>query len=344
MSRTAAARSRLRASRQLRAQVGRALGEHFGKEREVVELELRANPYRSGFALHDLDVVLEDGTRLELLVKNLSWHTLKRTERAGRPAFLFDHKREIETYRRILAPAALETPTYYGAVTDRDRDRFLLLMERVGGLQLADQGEFGVWEETARRLAGMHERLDEVRASLPSQATAHLLRYDRDFYRLWASRAERLVEESSLDESRRRRLARLFSRYDTVVDHLLGLPTAIVHGEFYSFNVLIDEREGALRVCPIDWEMAALAPRVVDLAGLVAGSWTPAEKRSLALVYHASAGGDAWWPAEEFLRALDWCRLHVAIQWIGWSKQPMRRRRWRTWVGEALALGDELGL
>jgi aminoglycoside phosphotransferase (APT) family kinase protein len=338
------ARSGLRDSRELRAQVGRALGERFGEERGVVELELRANPYRSGFAIHDLDVVLEDGTALELLAKNLSWQALKRTERLGRPSFLHDPLREIETYRRILAPAALETPTYYGSIADPDRDRFLLLMERVGGLQLADHGDFEVWEETARRLALMHERLAAVRASLPSETVGHLLGYDGDYYRLWKRRARRLVDQSPLDERLRGGLARLFSRYDSVVEQLLALPVTIVHGELYSFNVLIDGRGGALRVCPIDWEMAALAPRLVDLAGLIAGSWTAAEKRSLALVYHGAADVGDLWPVDEFLRALDWCRLHVAVQWIGWSKRPMRRRRWSSWVREALAVADELEL
>jgi aminoglycoside phosphotransferase (APT) family kinase protein len=337
------ARTGVRASRELRGQVGRALAERFGEERAVVDLALRANPYRSGFAIHDLDLRLDDGTTLELLVKNLSWHALKRSERDGRPAFLFDPLREIETYRRILVAAQLEAPAYYGCIIDPERDRYLLLMERVAGLQLADRGEFDIWEETARRLAAMHERLAAVHASIAPEAVDHLLRYDYDFYRLWLRRAQELAEDEPIDPRERERLAHLFSRYEVVVEHLLEVAPTIVHGEFYSFNVLIDEDGSELRVCPIDWEMAAVAPPFIDVAGLISGSWTPDEQDALATAYYRAAHGRAG-SSREFFEALDWCRLHIAVQWMGWSRRPLRRRRWRHWVREALAVAERLDL
>ncbi len=87
-----------------------------------------------------------------------------------------------------------------------------------------------------------------------------------------------------------------------------------------------------------------MGPGLVDLAALVAGKWTEDEKEALALAYHAALPGDrADRPtAEEFLRDLHDCRLHLAVQWLGWSAE------WRPpaehdhdWLGEAIMLAEK---
>ena len=333
--------SALRAGEAVAELLGQALRERYGVPRAVEQLSIRSNPYRSSFAIHDVDLVLDDGTSLELLVKNVSWHALRRSAAAGRPSFIHDPLREIETYRGVLAPHVAGPPTFYGAVTDPELDRYWVLLERVSGLQLADIGEFEVWEEAARFLARMHVQLAASLRRLGAAASERLLRYDAEFYGLWARRARAFVRARPVDSRLRAGLEHIASRYDAVVERLVELPPTVVHGEFYSFNVLT-ERRGGLRICPVDWETAAIGPGLVDLAGLVAGSWSAEEKRRLALVYR-DASGDGPAP-DEFLAALDWCRLHVAVQWAGWSEQGMRRARWREWATEAVALAETLGL
>jgi phosphotransferase family enzyme len=322
------------------SQLGRALREHFGEPRVIESLSVHSNPYRSSFAIHDVDLVLDDGSSLELLVKNLSWRGLGRKAAATRPPFLHDPFREIETYRRLLAPHAPGTAGFYGAVTDPARDRFWLLLERVGAPQLADIGEFAIWEEAAKVLARMHSRFATVLPDLPPVSTERLVRYDADFYRLWAQRTGAFMQSWPVEPRLRAGLEHLIARYDEVVERLVEMPTTVVHGEFYSFNVLCESDVGG-RICPIDWETAAIAPGLVDLAGLVAGSWTKEQKLQLARAYHAvtSHGGE---PPDDFLRALDWCRLHVAVQWTGWSEQGTRRARWQEWAAEAVSLAEEL--
>jgi aminoglycoside phosphotransferase (APT) family kinase protein len=332
--------SALRAGEAVAELLGNALRERFGEPRGVERLSIRSNPYRSSFAIHDVDLVLDDGTSLQLLVKNMSWHALRRTAAAGRPPFIHDPLREIETYRGVLAPHVDGPPSFYGAVTDPEQDRFWMLLERVSGLQLADIGEFAVWEEAARFLAGMHSRLAAALPSLRAESRGRLLRYDADFYSLWARRLRAFVRARPVETRLRAGLEYVAERYDAVVERLVALPATVVHGEFYSFNI-IAERRGGLRICPVDWETAAVGPGLIDLAGLVAGSWTPEEKRRLALVYHEVAGDGA---PGKFLEALDWCRLHVAVQWAGWSEQGMRRARWGEWATEAVALAESLGL
>jgi thiamine kinase-like enzyme len=143
-------------------------------------------------------------------------------------------------------------------------------------------------------------------------------------------------------------MERLSRNYDRVVQHLTALPTTFIHGEFYASNVLVQEIAGEeLRVCPVDWEMAAVGPGLIDLAALTSGGWTAEEKTALALTYHAALRPrDERSPEPEaFLVALDYCRLHLAVQWLGWASgwSPPPEHA-QDWLGEALGLAGKLGL
>ena len=142
-------------------------------------------------------------------------------------------------------------------------------------------------------------------------------------------------------------LARLAERYDQVIERLVALPVTFIHGEFYSANVLVQETAEAPRLCPIDWETAAVGPGLIDLAALTAGRSSEEEKAALALAYYdALAPGDGWPPPQDaFLAALDCCRLHLAMQWLGWSQQwsPAPGKA-QNWLSEALRLAEKLGL
>jgi aminoglycoside phosphotransferase (APT) family kinase protein len=205
-------------------------------------------------------------------------------------------------------------------------------------------GELEIWEEAARWLARLHRRFGEGDVA---ERARHLLRHDPGFYRQWPERA--LSFASRDDDRRRRGLRWLVERYERVVERLETLPVAFIHGEFYASNVLVGESDasGSPRICPIDWELAAIGGTLLDVAALTTGKWSDAERRSLALAYRdalETLGGMAW-PAEEFLTALDYCYLHLAVQWLGWAptwKAPRAHRY--DWLGEALRLAEKLDL
>src|SRR5262249_32881347 len=173
--------------------------------------------------------------------------------------------------------------------------------------------------------------------------------YEVDFYRLWLRRARDFWQQAgpTIPEGARRRLEKLAVRYEEVVARLLALPVTFIHGEFYPSNVLVQETSGALRVCPVDWEMAAVGPGLIDLAALTAGTWTGEEKAALATAYHGALRPDGGWPPplDVFLTALDVCQLHLAMQWLGWSLDwsPPPEHAWN-WLEEALRLSEKLGL
>ena len=333
---------------ELRAALGSSLSRYFGTPHRVAELERRPSAYSTSFAIDELDVRLDDGTGLRLLFKDLSKQAMVGSAGRIKPAFLYDPLREIETYRTMLGPNRLSTPACYGTFVDRRSGRYGLFLERVPGLELYQVGDFAAWQRVARWLAAMHGRFagETERFARP----ARLLRYDADFYRLWIRRARAAWDRSGSARSRgvRRGVERLIRNYDRVVEHLIALPETFIHGEFYASNVLVQETAGGeLRVCAVDWEMAAVGPGPVDLAALTAGGWSADEKADLALAYHAALTPRDGWPPgpERFLVSLDYCRLHLAVQWLGWASEwspPPEHAQ--DWLAEALSLTAKLGL
>jgi hypothetical protein len=258
--------------------------------------------------------------------------------RTARPAFLYDPRREMETYRQILTPADMGTATFHGAICDGSNYRYWLLIERVVGCELYTIGSVAIWQLVACWLARLHCRHLGQHEGLAQRVP--LLRHDGDFYRFWLPRALQFSANSSSAS-----LDRLRRGYEQVVERLLALPTTFIHGDFYASNILIQETGHSVRVCPIDWEMAALGPGLVDLAALIAGKWTAEEQEMFAASYHAALPPDKPSSRETFLKELDCCRLYLAVKWLGWSATwtpPAAQAH--DWLGEALMLVDKLNL
>ena len=321
---------------ELRAALAAMLAKHFSRVVRIVGLERRVSEYCSSFMLEELDVTLDDGTTLALLLKDLSPGSLFGGAVKIKPAFIYDPLREIETYRRILARHEIGTPHFYGAVIEPERERYWLLLERVAPDLLWQQGEFETWTRVAAWLAGMHARFQ---TSIGDDGASHLLHYDREFYWRWMQRAEQFVCEGDTDHTRHsaKAVKWLASRYEFVVERLCALPHTIIHGEFFASNVLIDPMSP--RVCPVDWELAAVGPGYVDVAGLSAGNWTPDQKEAMALAYYDAMPGAGIARPEraDFFIDIECARLHQAVQWLGWSPgwTPVPEHA-QNWLREAL--------
>jgi hypothetical protein len=309
---------------------------------EVLALSRKPYRYATSAPLEEVRVAMGGGDELELILKDLRQDRLMGDARTSKPAFLHQPDREVETYRRILTPAGIG-PRCVAAFAGPDPPRHWLLLEKVPGVELWQVGELSLWEEVARWLGGFHarfaERLDELRDANP-----YLLEHSDSWYRSWSERARAALAGSS--DRRASTLHEALDRYDEAIAALAALPRTFVHGELYPSNVLVVRDEDPLRVCPVDWEMAAIGPGLIDLAALV-GGWDPPEQGRLVAAYRSGLPqGDAAAPSPETLSAdLARCRLHLALQWLGWSTQ------WRPppehahdWIGEALTLVRELGL
>lgn len=308
---------------ELTAELERCLGQ------PIARLERRSYDYQTSFALEELDVSLDGDYPLQLIFKDVGPRALARGAGSVKPRFLYEPLREIETYQAILAPLDLGTARCYGAVTDARRGRYWLFLEKVPGIELW-QCELEMWQQVSGWLAGLHERCRDARAD-------HLLRYDRDAYFVWLRRAQEFVGRPELD--------RIEAGYGRVVDHLLALPMGFIHGEFTASNVLVEETTTRLRVCPVDWEMAAVGPALLDLAALSAGGWNDDERDAIASSYYEALPAYARPPRPEFAYALDCARLYFALRWLGWAPNwspPPEHAH--DWLAEVSASAERLGV
>jgi thiamine kinase-like enzyme len=300
-------------------------------------VERRPSPYRTSFPIEELRFELEGRGQVRVGFKQLDWDRLEPAAQLAKPSFLHDPEREPEVYRALLPQAPPGPPEFFGAVLEADRR--WLFVEWVEGRELFQVGERELWEEAARWLARFHVAVaPEVERG---RREAHLLDHDTAFYRRWVERAREFATDPKPIEW-------LAARHEQVGEALVAMPRTVLHGEFYASNVLVASefdhtplgRKSDARVAPVDWELAAVGTGLTDLAALVSG-WPEEDRAAIAAAY-AEVPGVPIFSA----RDLDLARFQVAIQWLGWAPpqwEPPEGQR-HDWLGEALALAEELDL
>jgi aminoglycoside phosphotransferase (APT) family kinase protein len=302
---------------------------------------LRRRPYRfaTSAPLEEVTVGLEGADDVVLILKDLARDRLLGDAPAAKPAFLYEPMRELEVYRAIIGPAGIGPRCLASAVEPRQ----WLLLEKVPGVELWQVGEFDEWEAVAVWLGAFHHEFAGTEDDLRG-ANRFLLEHDSDWFRSWHRRAAEALERSP--DPRARELLEALTGYDEVAHALASLPRTLVHGEFYPSNVLVTHGESTLAVYPVDWEMAAVGPGIVDLAA-IAGGWSPEERESLARAYvdglREAGGPELGWT--ELATDLRRARLHIALQWLGWASgwRPPKEHA-HDWLAEALSLCGEVGL
>jgi len=258
-----------------------------------------------------------------LLRKDLSSTELIGGDRAVKPAFVHDSRREPGVYRNLLGPLSIGPRCF---ASGRD----WVVLERVNGVELWQVGELSTWQAVARWLAGMHARLTGADCGTDELP---LLEYDEALMSAWQDRAASVGVPSSV-----------LAAYERAASRLSTLPRSVIHGEFYASNVLVrastTDRE-FVDVWPVDWELAGRGPAVLDLAALTAGAWSTTARTAMARAYfEATCPAPAPW--ETWCADLDAARLHQCVQWLawspGWTPPPEHRH---DWLGEAMALAQQ---
>lgn len=323
---------------ELRAEVERLLAAYFGGHVPVVRLERRASPFASTHPLEELDVVLGDGHRLELVLKKPGVPAVSGVP----PTFLRDRLREVGVYRTLLEPARLGSPILYGVGGEGSRSGPWLLLERVAGRELYQVGHPAPWRAAARWLGFLHARFERFR---PPSA-ARLLVRDPAFHMRWLRRARARARLGRAPPATHRALQSLEEPVRLAALRLDALPRTFLHGEFYASNVLVEGDGDGAHARPVDWEMAALGPAPIDLAALTSGGWTDAEKQRMIASYREALLEVGARPPDPdaLVGALESARLCLAVQWLGWSA------RWtppptqaRDWLAEARAAAARVG-
>jgi aminoglycoside phosphotransferase (APT) family kinase protein len=270
-------------------------------EKALGGIALRADrhAYATSHELFDVDVALPDGSVFLSVAKETSRRL------PTRPGFVQSPGREGEVYTRLLEPAGVWAPRLV-AVTDAH-----LVLERVEGRPLWQLEPAEIAPRVGAVLRAVHDALAR------DSDAPFLVRYDRRHYDRWFRRACVM----------RPRLAELQPAFNRAVDRLLSEPQIVVHGELYPSNVLVNGDD----VLIVDWESAATAPPVVDLAAVTTG-WTPGATAAVLAAYGA---------VEPL--ALACARLYLAIRWLGWSSAwTAPEEHARDWQREAYSSAEDV--
>ncbi len=303
----------------------------------LVSIDRRPWAYHSSYAMEEVDLHLADGPVLRAVLKDTG--EMLPQARAIKPSFLMNPIREITVYREVLEPLRMDVPRRFASVSDVASNLFLLVLERLDDVPLWQVGDFSAWEEAARWVARLHER---ARGELPRILdSVPVLVYDKSYYRNWHSRAIALMDshasrKSSCNDS----VMNMPRQYERAIAELTQLPATFVHGEFAASNILVRTAPThPPRIRPVDWEMAAAAPGVMDLADLCSGRWTQHQRVQLVAAYAGASDQSE----NDVKRSMKLCQFHRSVQWACWTEDwspPPEHAH--DWIGEAARLAASL--
>jgi Phosphotransferase enzyme family len=212
---------------------------------------------------------------------------------------------EIATYRHILARTNNFRPKFYGGYTDSETGQYWLFLEYLeGGLRVGKLNDPVAMGKTARWIARFHVTSQRL---LGNEHVHFLKRYDKEYYLGWITRT---VDFAGPNYKKSSWFRQLYARANDFLSPLLGSAPAIIHGEYYQHNILFHQG----RVCPVDWESAAVGEGLIDLACLTDG-WESKIADVCTETYVRTR-----WPEgapAEFAKVLKAARLYMTVRWLG---------------------------
>jgi len=300
---------------------------------QVTVLDRQPNIFTSTFPSEIVTCRVDEGSKLLLLCKYAA---------GGHRENVYGHRGgvayEAAVYRHLLQPSHASTPTFYGMYSDISTGDSWLVLEYLDNslrLHLTSTKEVtGVPAPIglAARWIGQFHHVSEERVSYAQRP--FLIKYDAEYYLGWVRRTSLFA--GHLHE-RFPWLRTLCERSEELITPLLTSPLTVIHGEYYSQNILF--RGGT--VYPVDWESAALAAGEIDLAALTA-NWGPEIGRQCELEYQR-----ARWPAGspgDFERRLYAAQIYLCFRWLGdrpyWTSHPS----YLHWFEQLRSAGERLGL
>ena len=162
---------------------------------------------------------------------------------------------EIKIYDEVLREFPLPKANYWGKCFFEDNDETLLLMDFLeGSISLKGNPDINLYLNAASWVARMHNFFE---SNVPSFVKV----YDKAYYSVWLTRMEN--EPSIL--AAHPWLQDVINYFRDHTDILIKAPQTLIHGEFYSKNILILDSIAY----PVDWESAAYAPGEIDLASII---------------------------------------------------------------------------
>lgn len=291
---------------ELRTVVAALLGAQYGPS-AVHTLHRAASLMASSYPAEVVTVGFAGQQSLKIFLKDLSARRYDSDLAARR-------SREIAVYRDLLADADLGTARYYGSVEDPGRNRFWLLLEHVEGTRIRYE-RFDVWVQAAAWLGRMQAYIAAHPAVLGRCGLVQPL--TKDFFLATAAVAERSAAAYAPELAAR--VARALDGYADLAAGMAAQPATLVHGCYRPHNVLLRTAVGeGSRICPVDWEGAAVGPTGYDLAYLSDG-FDDRRRQLLVEAYRVEAAQHGLHvpEGEEADVLLDGCDLHKNLKTLG---------------------------
>ncbi len=290
----------------------------------VAVLDRTPNPYASTFASEIVTCRLAGANECRLFCKY----------GAGPREEVYGHKGgvayEAAVHRDLLRPLQVCPPHFYGAYTDGVTGMTWLIRDYLNpGEPLYRRP--AVLGLAARWIGCFHSASAARLASAPSP---FLKVYDADYYLGWARRTSHFAGPL---HRRFPWVQRLCEGFGEVVALLTAAPPAVIHGEYYPENILWYDG----KICPIDWESAAVAPGEIDLASLTE-RWAGKTVQRCQHEYLQARWPEG--PPTDFERTLAAARLYLNLRWLGdrpeWTTHKADRWRFK----QVRAAAEQLGL
>jgi thiamine kinase-like enzyme len=240
--------------------IRRALSDEHGPVSQIRTIERQRSEFSSSYECEIVTVQLTGGQQFRFFLKSFSFSQIPRQQPRAR------RERELRVYRDLLANADLGTAAYHGSVWNEEANRYWLLLEYVAGQELR-HCEIGHWIRAAGWLGRMQSYFSQHTETL--RHCDYLVRHDAEFFLLNAERATRALYQ--YPPSHRERLANTLHRYEQVAAFMANQPRVFVHGHYRPQNIIVGTDGAPRRLCPVDWEMAALGSPMYDFAQLVDG-------------------------------------------------------------------------
>jgi aminoglycoside phosphotransferase (APT) family kinase protein len=315
----------------LRSSLQRIVAEQFGAPADSIsQIDRNRSQFSSFYASDIVTVGLSGGRTLKVFLKDFgSFDHAKDTMKQRR-------EREVVVYRDLLAGAGLDTAQYYGSVWDEAQGRFWLLLEYVEGVPVSHL-EFEDWVAAATWLGRMYGYF-AAHPELWSECDA-LVQHDAAFFQSIAQQALRSVCEFSADLGRR--LEPFVRRYDRAVAVMTNQPRTLVHGTYRPAQIIIDRARQPARICPVDFEKAAIGASLYDLT-FIADGFDQLRLYRLFDAYRVEAErcGVHVLDNEQMRSVVNCFRLHRIMNWLAVS---MARRYEEEVIRKLVGMAEEVG-
>src|SRR5215211_2719426 len=196
---------------------------------QVTILDRQPNSYTTSFPSEIVRCRVDDGSELLLFCKYATGgHSDSAYGHRGGVAY------EAAVYRYLLQPSRASAPTFYGSHTDCSTGATWLILEHLENtLRVSHTPEPAASMNVAARWIGQFHGIAKERFS--NAPILFLNRYDAEYYVGWARRTSLFAGPW---HQRFPCLTTLCERFEELVVLLQKAPPALIHGEYYTSNIL----------------------------------------------------------------------------------------------------------